>query len=91
MTAELLTIDALKSKAKCPVWIETRNSNLYNGWALVYEFYNGPSLKYMNSERVGITQPSGHIMWLIADWYGEKWRCWTDAPTKEQMDEEVWQ
>ena len=87
----VIALDALKGMTGCPVWVETRNGKLYSGWALVYEFYSGPSLNYMGSERVGITQPNGHIMWLLACWYGEKWRCWIEAPTEEERKGEAWE
>lgn len=84
----VLTMDELRETKRSPVWFETFNGKLYTGWALAYEIQKGMGI---TGERLGVTQPNGHIMWVKLEDYNKTWRCWTEEPTEQERREVLWE
>lgn len=79
--------DEIQSNTGAPVWFESRNGRVYTGWALAYDIQRGLGI---TGERLGVTQPSGHVMWIKLDDYGRTWRCWTSRPDEKMRAETPW-
>ena len=85
----VLTLDEIGKELKMPLWKETKSANkyLYNGWVLAYDIQKG---KGITGTRLGMSEPSGRVVWYRLDDYGKTWRCWTSRPTDEQREAEPW-
>ena len=73
-----------------PVWLETKNGRVYNGYVLVYEVQYGMGISGVTDKRLGIADPSGRMHWLKMCDCGVTWRCWTSRPTDEQREAVKW-
>lgn len=85
----VMTLEELYRAHGTPVWKETRRSKrqLYQGWVLAYDIQKGLGITGM---RLGMTQPSGRVVWYRLDDYNDTWRCWTSEPTEEQREATPW-
>lgn len=80
--------DAIPASTGAPVWFESRNGRVYTGWALAYDIQRGQGI---TGERLGVTQPNGHVIWVKLDDYGRTWRLWDKCPTDKQNKAVKWE
>ena len=87
--SRVMTLDEIGSALKTPLWKETKRAHkdLYNGWVLAYEIQKGQGI---TGTRLGMSEPSGRVVWYRVDDYGTTWRCWTSRPTAEQREATPW-
>lgn len=85
----VMTLDEIGNALKMPIWKETKSAHkdLYTGWVLAYDIQKGLGI---TGTRLGMSEPSGRVVWYKLDDYGKTWRCWTSRPTDEQMKEAKW-
>ena len=85
----VMTLGEISKALKMPLWKETKSANkyLYTGWALAYDIQKGEGI---TGTRLGMSEPSGRVVWYMLDDYGKTWRCWTSRPTDEQREKEPW-
>ena len=85
----VMTLEEIGSVLKTPLWKETKRAHkdLYTGWVLAYEIQKG---KGITGTRLGMSEPSGRVVWYRLDDYGKTWRCWTARPTDEQREAVKW-
>ena len=85
----VMTLEEIGNALKMPIWKETKSANkdLYTGWVLAYDIQKGLGI---TGTRLGMSEPSGRVVWYKLDDYGKTWRCWTSRPTDEQMKEAKW-
>lgn len=74
---------------KTPIWKETKSAHkdLYTGWVLAYDIQTGEGI---TGTRLGMSEPSGRVVWYRLNDYRKTWRCWTARPTDEQMKAVKW-
>lgn len=84
-----MTWDEVRAAMKAPVWKETksRHNALYQGWVLAYDIQTGQGI---TGTRLGMSEPSGRVVWYKAEDYGKTWRLWTTEPTDEQREATPW-
>jgi hypothetical protein len=85
----VMTLDEIGNALKMPLWKETKSAHkdLYTGWVLAYDIQTGQGI---TGTRLGMSEPSGRMVWYKLDDYGKKWRCWTARPTDEQRKAVKW-
>jgi hypothetical protein len=85
----VMTLDEIGNALKMPIWKETKSSNksLYNGWVLAYDIQKGQGIM---GTALGMSEPSGRVVWYRLFYYGRTWRCWTHKPTDEQRKAVKW-
>ena len=86
----VITPETMDAMSRRPVWLETKNGRVYNGYVLVYEVQYGMGISGVTDKRLGLADPSGRMHWLKMCDYGVTWRCWTSRPTDEQRRAEPW-
>lgn len=86
----VMTLDEIDKALKMPLWKETKSANkyLYTGWVLAYDIQKGEGI---TGTRLGMSEPSGRVVWYRLDDYGKTWRCWTSRPTDEQREKVKWE
>ena len=86
----LMTLDEIGNALKMPLWKETKSAHkdLYNGWVLAYDIQKGQGI---SGTRLGMSEPSGRVVWYRLDDYGKTWRLWTAKPNAEQQEEVKWE
>ena len=86
----LMTPDEIGNALKMPLWKETKSAHkdLYNGWVLAYDIQKGQGI---TGTRLGMSEPSGRVVWYRLADYGKTWRLWTEKPTAEQMEATLWE
>lgn len=90
LTPRVMTLEEIRDVLKQPVWKETKSAHekLYTGWVIAYDIQIGHGI---TGERLGMSEPSGRVVWYRLDDYGRTWRCWTLEPTEAQREEETWE
>jgi hypothetical protein len=85
----VMTLDDIGNALKMPLWKETKRAHkdLYTGWVLPYDIQKGEGI---TGTRLGMSEPSGRVVWYRLDDYGTTWRCWTAEPTEEQRKAVKW-
>lgn len=85
----VMTLDEIGKALKMPLWKETKSANkyLYTGWVLAHDIQKGEGI---TGTRLGMSEPSGRVVWYRLDDYGKTWRCWTSRPTDEQREAKPW-
>ena len=85
----VMTLDEISSALKTPLWKETKRAHkdLYNGWVLAYDIQKGLGI---TGTRLGMSEPSGRVVWYKLDDYGKTWQCWTARPTDDQRKAVKW-
>lgn len=85
----VMTLEEIGNALKMPIWKETKSAHkdLYNGWVLAYDIQTGLGI---TGTRLGMSEPSGRMVWYKLDDYGKTWRCWTARPTDEQREAAKW-
>ena len=86
MTKTLMPDELLHMQGK-PVWFESKTGKPYSGWVLVFELHKDSLIPGI---RIGATQPSGHVMWLLLRTCGVSWRCWDTEPTDKERTTLPW-
>lgn len=86
----VITLEEIRDVLKQPVWKETKSAHekLYTGWVIAYDIQIGHGI---TGERLGMSEPSGRVVWYRLDDYGRTWRLWTSRPTDEQREAAPWQ
>ena len=84
-----MTLEEIGNALKMPLWKETKRAHkdLYTGWVLAYDIQKGLGI---TGTRLGMSEPSGRVVWYRLDDYGKTWRCWTSEPTDEQRVSVEW-
>lgn len=85
----VMTLDEIGKALKMPLWKETKSANkyLYTGWVLAYDIQKGEGI---TGTRLGMSEPSGRVVWYRLDDYGKTWRCWTSRPDEKRRAETPW-
>ena len=85
----VMTLEEIGNALKMPLWKETKSAHkdLYTGWVLAYDIQKGEGI---TGTRLGMSEPSGRVVWYRFDDYGKTWRCWTSRPTDEQREAIPW-
>ena len=85
----VMTLEEIGSALKMPLWKETKrvHKDLYTGWVLAYDIQKGLGI---TGTRLGMSEPSGRVVWYSLDDYGKTWRCWTPEPTEKQRESVKW-
>lgn len=85
----VMTLEEIRSALKMPLWKETKRAHkdLYTGWVLAYDIQKGLGI---TGTRLGMSEPSGRVVWYSLDDYGKTWRCWTSCPSEEQRESVKW-
>lgn len=85
----VMTLEEIGNALKMPLWKETKrvHKDLYTGWVLAYDIQKGLGI---TGTRLGMSEPSGRVVWYGLDDYGKTWRCWTSEPTEEQREAAPW-
>jgi hypothetical protein len=85
----VMTLGEIDNALKMPLWKETKRAHkdLYTGWVLAYDIQKGLGI---TGTRLGMSEPSGRVVWYGLDDYGKTWRCWTSRPTDEQRESVKW-
>jgi hypothetical protein len=85
----VMTLEEIGSALKMPLWKETKRAHkdLYTGWVLAYDIQKGLGI---TGTRLGMSEPSGRVVWYSLDDYGKTWRCWTSEPTAERRESVKW-
>ena len=85
----VMTLDEIGNALKMPLWKETKRAHkdLYTGWVLAYDIQKGLGI---TGTRLGMSEPSGRVVWYGLDDYGKTWRCWTSAPSDEVRRATPW-
>ena len=86
----VMTLDEIGNALKMPLWKETKRAHkdLYIGWVLAYDIQKGLGI---TGTRLGMSEPSGRVVWYSLDDYGKTWRCWTSRPTDEVRRATPWE
>ena len=86
----VMTLEEIGNALKMPLWKETKRAHkdLYTGWVLAYDIQKGEGI---TGTRLGMSEPSGRVVWYRLDDYGKTWRCWTSRPTDEQRKAVKWE
>ena len=86
----VMTLEEIGSALKMPLWKETKRAHkdLYTGWVLAYDIQKGLGI---TGTRLGMSEPSGRVVWYSLDDYGKTWRCWTSRPSDEQLKAVKWE
>ena len=85
----VMTLDEIGNALETPLWKETKRAHkdLYTGWVLAYDIQKGLGI---TGTRLGMSEPSGRVVWYGLDDYGKTWRCWTSEPTEEVRRATPW-
>lgn len=85
----VMTLGEIGNAMKMPLWKETKSAHkdLYTGWVLAYDIQSGLGI---TGTRLGMSEPSGRVVWYRLNDYGKTWRCWTARPTDEQREATPW-
>ena len=85
----VMTLGEIGNALKMPLWKETKRAHkdLYTGWVLAYDIQKGLGI---TGTRLGMSEPSGRVVWYGLDDYGKTWRCWTSAPSDEVRRATPW-
>lgn len=85
----VMTLEEIGSALKMPLWKETKRAHkdLYTGWVLAYDIQKGLGI---TGTRLGMSEPSGRVVWYSLDDYGKTWRCWTSRPSDAQREAANW-
>lgn len=86
----VMKLHEIGNALKMPIWKETKSAHkdLYTGWVLAYDIQTGLGI---TGTRLGMSEPSGRMVWYKLDDYGKTWRCWTARPTDEQRKAARWE
>ena len=85
-----MTLEEVRGSLKTPIWkeVKSRQKDLYQGWALAYDVQTGMGI---TGTRLGMSEPSGRVVWYKLEDYGRTWRCWTARPTEAQREVMAWE
>ena len=85
----VMTLEEIGNALKMPLWKETKRAHkdLYTGWVLAYDIQKGLGI---TGTRLGMSEPSGRVVWYSLGDYGKTWRCWTSEPTAERRESVKW-
>ena len=88
--SRVMTLEEVRDSLKTPIWkeVKSRQKDLYQGWVLAYDVQTGMGI---TGTRLGMSEPSGRVVWYKLEDYGRTWRCWTARPMEVQREAMAWE